>query len=171
MLGLIGLIGFNCRGLIYLFKNLNCFKSLVISYFMIYSILLFLLVILTLIILVGRLWIHLSNFYHKRYSFFDLAFILIYFTEQFIFLLLYNLIEEYRALWVSLIVLIVVTTASLDKLMMISRHKRSREVIFRSILEQNNLLNMIKGREKENDFLKNENQTLIKYIQKRLEKK
>jgi hypothetical protein len=117
------------------------------------------------------LWGHLSNIFHKNYSFFDFFFIILYFLEQGVFLLFYNILKEQRELWISLIVLVVVTTASLDKLLMKSRHRKEGRIISQSLREKDALFNSLNNKEKEIKELRKINNQIIEYIEKRLKKK
>ena len=96
---------------------------------MIINIILIVLIIFLGVLICGRCWKLLSDFHHNNYSYFDFVFLTLYFTEQFLFLSLYNLDVSHRELWVGMIVLFTTTTASLDKFMMNSRQRRNSEII------------------------------------------
>ncbi len=127
-----------------------------------------LLIIISLIILIGVIWTTLSNFYHKRYSFFEFIFIIIYLTEQLIFLLLYHLSKEYRVLWVSLIVLFVISTASIEKLMMNAKHKRLSASLYETMKEKEDLKSSFDRTKEEAKLQKEINGELMDFIEKNL---
>ena len=132
---------------------------------------LFILIILLFLIICGKIWKILSFFHEKNYTFFDFIFLIIYFAEQFLFLLLYNLSIEYRGLWVGLIVLSVITTASLDRFMMNIRQRKSSKTIRDSLEERKDLLGIIDNQENEIKLLRNENNSLMDFIRENLQKK
>lgn len=133
---------------------------------------LFLFLILVMyVVIVGFIWKHIINFYHKRYHFFDFIFIIVYFAEQFIFLLLYNFFESYREFWISLIILIVLTTASLEKLLMYMRSSKASETIYKNMEEKSRLLNSLSQLNDRFERLHKSHHELIDLIEKKLKKK
>lgn len=78
-------------------------------------------------ILVGRLWSPFRKFFHKNYSFFDASFILAYFLEQLAFVILINKFSVNIPFWAGIFGILVVTTASFQKLMLESRFKEISE--------------------------------------------
>lgn len=138
---------------------------------MIINITLIVLIIFLWILICCRCWKFLSDFHHKHYSYFDFLFLVLYFTEQFLFLSLYNLYTPYRELWIGMIVLFTTTTASLDKFMMNSRQRKSSKTIRDSMEERRDLLSVIDNQKEELNFLKKENKSLFDFIKERLQKK
>jgi len=136
----------------------------------IWIIFIILIIILSLIIC-GKIWKILSDFHHNNYSLCDFFFLTIYFIEQFLFLLLYNLYAKYRELWIGLIVLFVITTASLERFMMNSRQKKSSGTIRDSLEKTKDLLRTIDIQKKQLKLREEENKSLIDFIRKRLQKK
>lgn len=122
------------------------------------------------LLIIGILWRYIRDFFHNNYSFFDVSFIIVYFVEQFILILLLEYIPNKIVLWVSLFALIVVTTSALQKLTMDSRDKELRKLyaisehLFKDIRNYN--LNLIK----ENEELKNMQQKLTNYMSRKLKK-
>jgi hypothetical protein len=108
-----------------------------------------LLVFILSILILAKAWSSFKDFHHKNDTFMDLIFILLYSLEQFIFLYLYYSNTGNKELLVALIVLIVTTTAALDKLMMYSRHKYLQEVLNLNIIEKNDLLNTIQNQDEQ----------------------
>jgi len=96
----------------------------------------------------------LSKFHHNNYSLCDFLFLIIYFIEQFLFLLLYNLYVEYRGLWIGLIVLLVITTASLERFMMNIRQRKNAKTIRDLIEERKRSSGIIRNLKKEYNYLK-----------------
>lgn len=79
-------------------------------------------------VILAMLWKIIRNFFHNNYSYFDFIFIVAYFLEQ-LFLIILLMVEPERiTFWVSVFALLVVTTASIQKLSMDSKDKRIREV-------------------------------------------
>jgi len=127
------------------------------------------LIIILSLVICGKIWGILSCFHHGHYSFFDFVFLIIYFTEQFLFLLLYNLDVEHRGLWIGLIVLFVITTSSLDKFMMNSRQRKSSKTIRDSLDERKDLWETIKDQKGELIIKEEENKSLVEFIRKKLQ--
>jgi len=123
------------------------------------------------VIIIGITWEHLGKFYHKRYTFFEFVFITIYFSEQLIFLLLYNLVQEYRSLWVSLIVLIVVTTASVEKLLMYIRQRGMSATLSKSLEQRKKLTSKVNNQNTKIGNLHKTNKKLIDFIDKTSKKR
>jgi len=132
---------------------------------------LILFILIISVIMVGIIWERLGSFYHRKYTLFEFIFIMIYFSEQFIFLLLYGLVQNYRVLWVSLIVLIVVTTVSLERLLMHIRQRRSSAILSTSLEERKDLLNRINNQERRIENLHKINEELMGFIDKILKKR
>ncbi len=94
----------------------------------------------------------------------DFVFVSFYFSEQFLFLVLYYTQVIYRELWVGIIVLSVITTASLDKLMMYSRQKSLGKIINIAIVERNDLVRTLEEQDKEIRALKSDNRIMNKIL-------
>ncbi len=128
------------------------------------------LLFLSIWIIVGMLWKFLRNFFHNNYSFFDVSFVISYFVEQSFLILLLEYIPNKIVLWVSLFALIVVTTASIQKLTMDSRDRELRKLYVAS----ENLLKETKNYNSdlinENEKLKNMQQKLTNYMSRKLKK-
>ena len=77
--------------------------------------------------LLDRAYQNLRIFYHRNYSLFDILFLLLYFSEQ--FLLIYYLFRfpEYISEIVSVFALAVITTVSIQKTILDSKNKEVRE--------------------------------------------
>ncbi len=135
---------------------------------MITSLILLIFIIISVLVIIGIRWKNITKFHHGHNSYFDFLFIAIYFSEQFIFLLLYNLHPGLRNLWVALIVLFAITTSSLDKFMMNVRQRRSSKDISQALEERGNLLETIEKQKKELDIKREENESLIDFIRREL---
>lgn len=96
---------------------------------------------------------------------------MIYFSEQLLFLLLYNLVQNYRTLWVSLIVLVVVTTISIERLLMHIRQKKSSAILSTSLEERKDLITLINKQEQEIEKLHKISEELMDIIDRLLKTK
>lgn len=121
--------------------------------------------------IIGVFWKPFRNFFHENYSFFDVSFIVAYFSQQFLLILLLEIRPDKTILWVSVFALIVVTTASLQKLAMDSRDRKLKELseIKNYIMKEmdgyiENLINR-------NEELTEDNTRLFAYLKERLKKK
>lgn len=103
---------------------------------MIIEVILIIFIFILGILILAKIWETLKRFHHQNNTYMDFVFILLFFLEQFMFLYLYYSDISHRELWVGMIVLSVTTTASLDKLMMYSRHKNLREIITSNLIEK-----------------------------------
>lgn len=92
------------------------------------SVLEIIILIIAIWIIIGFLWKFIRDFFHDNYSYFDLSFIITYFVEQFILIVLLLMKPEYMNFWVSAFALLVVTTVSIQKLAMDSRDRKIREL-------------------------------------------
>ena len=148
-----------------LMKKLFVFMDKVFIFGFIWIVLL-----LSIWIIIAMLWKFMKNYFHSNYSFFDVSFIIAYFIQQFILILLLELKPNNAVLWVGLFALIVVTTASLQKLTMDSRDRELRDLqtLERHLKEQTESFNyeLIE----ENDKLKAHLKKLSDYIE-RIEQK
>ena len=127
------------------------------------------LIILVIFVILAKKKTEIANFHHRNYTYFDLVFLTIYFTEQFIFLVLYNVNEQFRPLWIGLIVLFVLTTSSLDKFMMNIRQRKSAKDIKKALDDFGGLLNIMEEQEQEIGVLKERNESMMKFIRKKLQ--
>ena len=82
-------------------------------------------VAILLIIILGYKWKKFRLFFDdETYTYFDIFFVVLYFLEQAIFIVLVFFYPEYNRLFVGFFALVVITTVSLQKIMMESRNKR-----------------------------------------------
>src|SRR3989344_2532568 len=76
------------------------------------------------------LWIRWNEFnlvFHKRYTFFNILFVAIYFTEQAVFITMAYLYTDHILLLVSFFALVVLSTVALQDVMMDSKIKKANE--------------------------------------------
>lgn len=105
--------------------------------FNIFNIVLFFLIALVIWFLIGLKWEKSRMFFHKRYSFFEFSFILLYFIEQ--IALSYFIYLGYNAQIIAgVFSIIIITTASLQNKCWGSRAKKIGE----KFNEQNNLITL-----------------------------
>lgn len=90
------------------------------------------LITLMIILILAKKWGHFSNFFHSHYTLFNIIFVILYFLEQAFFLIASSL-EYNRAITTGLFALIVLTTATLQGIMLEIRNKK-----ISSILEKSN---------------------------------
>lgn len=127
------------------------------------------------ILILGFKWKKLKIFFHDdNYTYFDLAFISLYFIEQVIFIIISYFYQEYNILLTGLFALIVVTTVSAQKVMLESKSRKISDYS-RSYIERAGI--MREQYEEEIDNLRgyasdliNENKKLQKDINKNLKK-
>jgi hypothetical protein len=99
------------------------------------NVFLFFLISITLWFLVGLRWNKISDFFHTRYSYFELSFILLYFVEQ--LALSYFIYEKYNAQIIAgVFSIIIITTAAIQNKCWESRDQRIRK----KTTEQKNLI-------------------------------
>lgn len=79
-------------------------------------------------IILAMLWKIIKNFFHNNYSYFDFIFIIAYFLEQLLLIILLIVEPEKITFLVSVFALLVVTTASVQKFSLDSKDRRIREV-------------------------------------------
>jgi hypothetical protein len=79
-------------------------------------------------LIIAMLWKALRSFFHNNYSYFDFIFIIAYFVEQLVLIALLVLEPQRTTFWVSIFALLVITTASIQKLSMDSKDKKIREL-------------------------------------------
>jgi len=121
------------------------------------------------ILICGRLWGLLRDFFHNNYSFFEILFVFIYFLEQAIFILVSYFYSPQNPLWIGLLALIVITTVSIEKVMMDSRIRRISRLLLKksalfdmSIHERDNILIEYNRLKQEYEELLNANEDMIK---------
>ena len=78
--------------------------------------------------LIGLCWSRIGLFFHNNYSYFEVSFIVAYFVEQLILIVLLIIKPAYTTFWVGVFSLIVITTAALEKTSMDSRDKKLRKL-------------------------------------------
>jgi len=165
----------------YLFKNKTsvlqciCLKTKIIlnisfplkemNIFILINIVLCFLLALVIWMIIGYLWCSFRKFFHKTYSFFDASFIMAYFLEQLALILLIFNVPSYTSIWAGMFALIVITTASFQKLMWESRLRRISETTTdqKLIIEQVSELNEILV--KENKKLKKSTENMKELVE------
>jgi len=122
-------------------------------------------------VMMGFIWQSFRNFFHNNYSFFDVSFIIAYFLEQLVLIVLLVVKPDQITFWVGSFALIVVTTASIQKVMMDSRDRKIRELYAASknILEQTRDFNY--DLIQENEELGKQNKRLSDFVSRKLKKK
>ena len=116
------------------------------------NLLLFLLISILIWFLIGLKWYSFSNFFHTRYSYFEISFILLYFVEQLI--LSYFIYMNYNAQVIAgIFSIIIITTAAVQNKCWESRTQKINEASVR----QRNLISSIKT---DNERLAHENKIL-----------
>jgi len=125
--------------------------------------------ILVICIIIGMLWRFIRSFFHNNYSFFDTAFILAYFIQQFTLILLLEYNPERIVLWVSLFALIVVTTAALQKLTMDSKDKLLRDLYIKERHIKEETERYCNSLQEENEGMKKQMKKLSSYVFKSIE--
>jgi uncharacterized membrane protein YjgN (DUF898 family) len=103
--------------------------------------------------IVGQLWGKFRGFFHNNYSFFDASFIMAYFIEQLLLTLLISTTIFNPPFLAGIFAIIVITTASFQKLMGESRLKEISE----TSIEQNIIIDDVT---KINDMIVAENEDL-----------
>lgn len=110
-------------------------------------------------IILAMLWKIIKNFFHNNYSYFDFIFIIAYFLEQLLLIILLIVEPEKITFLVSVFALLVVTTASVQKFSLDSKDRRIREVNIK----------LQDSSEKKNEIIENlgkQNKDLSDYINK-----
>ena len=120
--------------------------------------------------IIGYLWSPLKKFFHTNYSFFDVSFIIAYFVEQMIFIYLIFKFSGYAQIISGAFALIVITTASLQKLASESRLKKISEATIdqKVLLERTIKLN--KEFVKRNRMLNKDIETMKGFTEETLKK-
>jgi hypothetical protein len=85
-------------------------------------------ILLGIWLIIGGLWKFLRIFFHNNYSFFDISFVILYFVEQIVLILLLRFFPEEITTWVSLFSLIVITTATVQKGSLDSKDNKIRRL-------------------------------------------
>jgi hypothetical protein len=136
---------------------------------MLVEIILVILIVGISLLICARLWNLLREFFHKNYSFFEILFVLIYFFEQAGFILISYFYSPKNPLWIGMFALIVITTVSVEKVLMDSRNRK----ISKLLLEKNALFDVsIYEKDKilsEYNKLKKEYEELLKVNEKLIE--
>lgn len=77
------------------------------------------------ILILGSKWKRLKLFFHdENYTYFEICFVIIYFLEQAIFIVLSYFYTEYSVLLTGFFALIVITTVALQRVMLESKSNR-----------------------------------------------
>lgn len=121
-------------------------------------------------VILGAYWSVCREFFHTKYSFFDFSFIVLYFVEQLILIVLSYRYPAYMAFWLSSFALIVVTTVSLQKLLMDSKDRQASYLSGRYYHLSLALEKRLMESEQEKEALRNKNEEMIRAIA-RLEQK
>jgi len=136
--------------------------------FILISIVICFLLSLGIWMLVGCLWCRFRKFFHRNYSFFDASFIMLYFLEQLTLIFLIFKFPSYSPVWAGAFAIIVITTASFQKIMWESRLRNISEttteqkVLIEQISEVNERL------VKENKKLEKNVENMKKFIEESL---
>ena len=116
-------------------------------------------------ILIGVLWKDIQKFYHRNYSYFDMSFLAVYSLEQFLLILFLTWYPESTSFWVASFALVVITTASLQKLTSDSRNRKINELYSKHLQLNYDLSDQFESCSQENSYLRNENIRLAKHIE------
>ncbi len=138
-------------------------------------------IIFVSLIICARLWALLREFFHRNYSFFEIVFVLVYFLEQAVFILISYFYSPKNPLWIGMFALIVITTVSIEKVLMDSRNRRISKLLLKksslfdiSISEKDKILLEYNKIKKEYEALLKVNEELIRDLirfDERLKKK
>lgn len=120
-----------------------------------FDIILGMLIVTAFWIIISFAWRKIRDFYHDNYSYFDLTFIVTYFLEQLLLIILLKLRPEFTDFWVSIFALIVISTASIEKMSMESRDKRLGKLHHESIFENKKVTELNHQITRENEKLSN----------------
>lgn len=125
-------------------------------------------ILICLLSIMYILWSKISKIYHNNLSYFDVLFIIIYPIEQIFFLFLYYFDNPInRGLWVSIIIVIICMTVTIDKFLLMKQNEKVIQVCTKAqtdIIEDQTdtikqLLEKLKQRE-------SEKKRLLFYIEK-----
>lgn len=114
--------------------------------------------------IVGLYWSYIRNFFHKKYSLFDFSFVLIYFLEQFGLVLVSHIYPTQINFWVTVFAITVITTVSVQKLLMDSKDKKLAELHSDLFSQYNQLYDEWQKEKSENKDLKETYSELIDKI-------
>lgn len=125
------------------------------------------LISLTIWSIISNRWYLFRDFFHRNYSYFDFSFIMAYFLEQVVLILLLKFKPIQIDLWIGLFGLLVVTTASIQKMSMDSKDRR-RGKLYYSIKEKyQNIFNKNEILIRNNKELEKQNKLLIELLEER----
>jgi hypothetical protein len=87
------------------------------------------LVLLTvfLLLIISILWDKMETFFHKKYTYFNIFFVAIYFLEQAVFIVTSYVYSQHINLLVGFFALVVLSTVALQGVMMESKSKKANE--------------------------------------------
>ena len=115
-------------------------------------------------------WDNLNLFFHKKYTYFNIFFVALYFLEQAVFLVVSYIYREYNDFLISFFALVVLSTVALQGIMMESKNKRIDKKLEEYTKEQSERVMKIREKYESNisemrnyiNFLEGENFKLIK---------
>lgn len=116
----------------YVIQEDNYFKIKRYKFFMIGELIIITLIdiILFLILIFAIVWDKLCNFFHSHYTYFKIMFVIFYFLEQALFIgtsYMYREESSFNSVIVGFFALIVLTTVTLQGIMMESINKKSSD--------------------------------------------
>ena len=101
----------------------------------------------------------------ETYSYFDVSFLAVYSLEQFLLILFLTWYPESTSFWVASFALVVITTASFQKLTSDSRNSKINELYSKHLQLNYDLSDQFESCSQENSYLRNENIRLAKHIE------
>ena len=127
---------------------------------------------ITILCILAKRWKKIQKFFHdENYTYFEILFISFYFLEQAVFIALSYFYPEYNRLLVGFFALLVLTTVSLNKIMMESRNRKLSEYVNEYFskfkLTKEEYEKRIREQSQDLKVLEEENKALIDYIKKR----
>jgi len=103
---------------------------------------------------IDRIWKNFRCFYHNNYTLFDILFLILYLLEQLFLIYFLYLYPNYPSLIASIFAIVVITTVSIQKIMLDSKNKAVKEENTELTMNYNKLIgeythikNLRKGRE------------------------
>ena len=119
-------------------------------------------------LILAMLWRSLENFFHNNYSYFDFIFIIAYFIEQLVLIILLNIEPDKITFWAGIFALLVVTTASIQKLSLDSRDRKIRELYTITSRLNEQLEEFVEDLLVENQQLNLNKDKIINYLEKNI---
>lgn len=96
------------------------------------------------LIIIALKWEKLFFFFHKRETFFKIFFIALYFLEQVVFITISYFYSDYISLLVGFFALVVLSTVSLQGVMMESKNRKANEKVEAYHKESNDKITKIR---------------------------